>query len=441
MLIQKVSVFLHLSFHPHYRFQILPIIVSLIKLRSRSFASANDTVPTHTPSIQETMQRLGCCVLVPTYNNGGTLKKVLDGILKRTTSVIVINDGATDNTADILAVYPEVQQLHLPENKGKGNALRHGFEKAIALGFAYAITIDSDGQHYPDDIPVFLEALENSENKNILLIGARNMAQSDVPGKSSFGNKFSNFWFWFETGKRLTDTQSGYRLYPLKEIAKLRLRTPKFEFEIEVIVKAAWNGTSVQNIPIRISYDEEERVSHFRTVPDFARISVLNTWFVIVALFYIKPRNLFRKIKKKGFKQFLIENVLQHNDSPKKKALSIALGVFIGICPFWGFQTLLVFSLAVFLKLNKAIAFAFSNVSIPPMIPFIIYGSVHLGMFLTGEPLSFSMDDLTQNLEVLQHLKTYLVGSFALALIAAVLFGSIGYAVLIAKQKITVDNG
>ena len=126
------------------------------------------------------------------------------------------------------------------------------------------------------------------------------MSQSDVPGKSSFGNKFSNFWFRFETGKSLTDTQCGYRLYPLKEISELKLITPKFEFEIEVIVKAAWSGTLVDNVPVKISYDEEERVSHFRTVPDFARISALNTWFVIVAIFYIKPRDFFRKIKKKG---------------------------------------------------------------------------------------------------------------------------------------------
>ncbi len=387
------------------------------------------------------MQQLRCCVLVPTYNNAGTLQKVLEGVLKRTPDIIVVNDGATDTTSDILQQYPQIHQIQLPKNKGKGNALKVGFAKALDLGYEYAISIDSDGQHFPEDIPIFLETLEKSETKNLLLIGARNMDQSDVPGKSSFGNKFSNFWFWFETGKWLKDTQCGYRLYPLKEIEKLSLRTPKFEFEIEVIVKAAWNGTLVENVPVKISYDEEERVSHFRTVPDFARISVLNTWFVIVALFYIKPRNLFRKIRKKGFKKFMIENVLQHNDSPKKKALSIALGVFIGISPFWGFQTLLVFSLAVFLKLNKAIAFAFSNVSIPPFIPFIIYASVQLGMLLTGEQLSFSMDDFAADFEVLKHLKTYVLGSFALAAITAILFGFIGYLTLRAKRKMAINNG
>ncbi|QCX02399.1 DUF2062 domain-containing protein [Aggregatimonas sangjinii] len=389
------------------------------------------------------MQQLNCCVLIPTYNNAGTLKRVLDGVLEYTPNILVVNDGATDRTAEILSDYAQITTIHLPKNKGKGNALKIGFAEALKAGYHFAITIDSDGQHFPEDIPVFLDALEQGDTRNALYIGARNMAQSDVPGKSSFGNKFSNFWFRFETGKRLTDTQCGYRLYPLKEISALKLHTPKFEFEIEVIVKAAWNGTLVENVPVKISYDGEERVSHFRTVPDFARISVLNTWFVIVAIFYIKPRDFFRKIKKKGIKKFLIENVLKHNDPPKKKALSIALGVFLGIAPFWGFQTLLVFALAVFLKLNKAIAFAFSNISIPPMIPFIVYASVQLGVLITGEDISFSMESLTENFGALKHLKTYIIGSLTLATIASVLFGAISYLVLIltAKRKIVTDNG
>src|SRR6476620_12271402 len=123
-------------------------------------------------------------------------------------------------------------------------ALRAGFKKSVELGFHYAITIDSDGQHYPHDIPVFLNELE--QNGEALLIGSRNMVQAGIPKKSSFGNKFSNFWFWVETGIRLDDTQSGYRLYPLQHIPK-KFYTRKFEFEIEVIVRTAWKGIPVKN--------------------------------------------------------------------------------------------------------------------------------------------------------------------------------------------------
>lgn len=245
------------------------------------------------------------CVIIPTYNNCKTLRRVIDGVLFYTKNIIVVNDGATDTTGEILKEYPQIQQIHLPKNKGKGNALRVGFAAAQKQGYKYAITIDSDGQHFPEDIPAFITALEKSEHKNILLIGARNMSQESVPKKSSFGNKFSNFWFWVETGTKLQDTQSGYRLYPLEELAKLNFYTSKFEFEIEVIVKAAWSDVIVKNIPIQVLYDETERVSHFRPFKDFTRISILNTWLVTVAFLYIKPRNLFRKVKKKRGKTFL----------------------------------------------------------------------------------------------------------------------------------------
>lgn len=389
------------------------------------------------------MEQLKCCVLIPTYNNQKTLQKVIDGVLGYTDSIIIVNDGATDSTLQILQGFQQLEQIHLPKNKGKGNALKVGFQRALELGFEFAITIDSDGQHFPEDIPVFIDALEKEETKKVLYIGSRNMNQDDVPGSSSFGNKFSNFWFWFETGIKLDDTQSGYRLYPLKEIKKLKLYTPKFEFEIEVIVKAAWNGTLIKNLPIQISYGDEERVSHFRKVPDFARISVLNTWFVLVALLYIKPRDLYRKFRRKGFRRFVKEDLLHSSDSPRKKALSIALGVFIGLCPLWGAHTIIVLSLAVLFKLNKVISFAFSNVSLPPFIPFVLYLSLKMGAFVTGEELIYTVDEMVDNLGFITHLKTYIIGSITLSIVASTIFGFLGYLILTVfdRKKIAVNNG
>jgi len=377
-----------------------------------------------------TFQNVACCVIIPTYNNSKTLQRVIDGVLAHTTNVIVVNDGATDNTAQVLASYPNIEQIHLAKNKGKGNALRIGFKKAIDMGFEYAITIDSDGQHFPEDIPVFIEALKKEDTPNVLLIGARNMDQDGIPKKSNFGNKFSNFWFWVETGVRLQDTQSGFRLYPLKNIKEIKFITTKFEFEIEVIVKALWAGVAVKNIPVNVLYDETERVSHFRPFTDFTRISILNTWLVILTLFYIKPRNIWRRLRKKGFKRFIVEDFLGSHDSPKKKAFSIALGVFIGLSPLWGFHTVIVIFLAIVLKLNKVIAFAFSNVSLPPFIPFVVAMSFKTGGWVLGEDFSFSFDDLDQNFEVVEHLKVYIVGSLTLATTSALVVGILGFVVL-----------
>ncbi|SRX52963.1 DUF2062 domain-containing protein [Aequorivita sp. CIP111184] len=392
--------------------------------------------------ISEKFKTLKCCVIIPTYNNYKTLQQVIEGVLVYTEDVIIVNDGSTDSTYEILGQFPQIQQIHLSENKGKGSALRQGFKHVDSLGYNYAITIDSDGQHFPEDIPAFIIALENETNKELLLIGSRNMTQLGVPKKSSFGNKFSNFWFWVETGKRLQDTQSGFRLYPLFAMKKLKFYTKKFEFEIEAIVKAAWSDIEVKNIPIQVHYELEDRVSHFRPFKDFTRISILNTWFVLVTFIYIMPRNLFRKLKKKGLKRFIMEDFLGSDDSSEKKAFSIALGVFIGLSPIWGFHTIVVIFLALLLNLNKVIAFAFSNVSLPPFIPLILYFSLKLGSWLLGENFVLSMTEIDPSLELMKYLKSYIVGSLALSVTAAVACGIVGYVFLtLFERKKILDNG
>lgn len=384
--------------------------------------------------VQKAISEKNICVLVPTYNNEKTLRRVIGGILEYTRNIIIINDGSTDSTPFILQDYPEIRIIHLPENKGKGNALKTGFREAEKMGYSYAITIDSDGQHYPDDIPVFVEALLK-ENQDILLIGNRNMAQDGIPKKSSFGNRFSNFWFWFETGIKLEDTQSGFRLYPLHKIPR-KYFTPKFEFEIEIIVRTAWRHVPVKNVPIKVLYDPAERVSHFRPFKDFTRISILNTILVFITLVYIIPRNFIHNFKKKSFKRFIKEDVLESDGSNRTKAFSVALGVLIGFSPFWGFHTLLTISLAVLFKLNKVLAFVASNVSIPPFIPFIIAVSLFLGApFVGGNSNIFSQElnfDLVKN-----NLLQYLIGSAILSVSMSVISGT---AVFLFLNKVDPEN-
>ncbi len=385
--------------------------------------------------LEHKIKSLKICVIIPTYNNERTLKRVIDSVLEITDDLIVINDGATDSTSRILKKYTDITQIYLPKNKGKGNALRVGFKKAEELGYKFSITIDSDGEHYPEDIAVFVNQLEFEINKNILLIGSRNMNQEAVPGGSSFGNKFSNFWYKVETGIQLKDTQSGFRLYPLKELNKIKFYTSKFEFEIENIVKAAWKGIIVKNVPVKVLYDEQERVSHFRPFKDFVRISLLNTWLVLVAFIYIKPRDLIRKLRKKGIRRFIKEEILGSNESPLKSAQAMALGVFIGLTPLWGFHTILVLSLAVLFKLNKVISFAFTNVSFPPFIPFTVYASIMIGNQVLGEPTDYSFADFEQNFEFVKSLKTFVVGSFILAFVASIIVGLVSYFLLSLYNK------
>lgn len=370
-----------------------------------------------------------CCVVLPTYNNQKTLQRVIDGVLVYTMDILVVNDGSTDATNDILSQYPQIIQLHQPKNIGKGHALKIGFKHAFSMGFDYAITLDTDGQHFPVDIPNFIQALDASENKNILIIGDRNMNEADVLARSAKGNRVSTFWMKAATGLELQDSQSGFRLYPIKDIKDIRFMksTKKFEFEIEAIVKSFWSGTEIVHVPIHVLYDLSERVSHFRPFMDIARMVVLYTWFLLVRLFYITPRSFFRKLKKKGLKRFFVEDFLRHQDSPKKKALSIALGVFIGLSPLWGFHTIIVIFLAILLKLNKVISFAFSNISLPPFIPLVLLMSLQTGNWVLGIDTHYNLSTIMDNFDMVQNLKSYLVGSITLSISSAMIIGGLAY--------------
>lgn len=247
---------------------------------------------------QHLFEKFNCCVIIPTYNNAGSLAAVVESVLAYTDRIIVVNDGSTDDTKAILEKFPPLHILAFPENRGKGMALRAGFKEAVAKGYDKAITIDSDGQHYADDIPLFFDKLELMPDA--LIVGARNMAGDSIPGKSSFGYKISNFWFHFETGINLPDTQSGYRLYPVRELSRMNFFTAKYEFEIEVLVRASWAGIPVVSVPINVFYAPgKERVTHFRPFTDFTRVSILHTVLVILTAGWFFPARFFNRIKKK----------------------------------------------------------------------------------------------------------------------------------------------
>ncbi len=362
------------------------------------------------------MKALECVVVVPTYNNAGTISSVIADLQQYAEDIIVVNDGSSDATAEILSSIPGIKVVEYGSNRGKGHALRTGLKLASDMGFRYAITIDSDGQHFADDIPVFLRRIE--ECPDSLLIGARNLAADNMPSKNTFANKFSNFWYRVETGHTLSDTQSGFRLYPLRRLQGIRFLTRRYEFEVEIIVRAAWRGIRVENVPIRVYYPPvEERVSHFRPLRDFTRISILNTVLVLYALLFYYPWRCLRLLTKENIKHFLDTQVLHTTDSNLRMALSMALGVFSGIIPLWGYQLLFAGVTAHLLRLNKAVAMVFSNVSIPPMIPFILYGSMVMGAWVLGVDNLFSLDSVSMETVGLS-IGQYLAGSLCLAAVS-----------------------
>jgi len=378
------------------------------------------------------LTEINACIILPTYNNAGTLEDVLERILAVDSGarIIVVNDGSTDKTDQILNKFKDTVRVITNEvNRGKGFSLVRGFRAAVESGFENAITIDSDGQHYPEDIPLMVEKAK--ENSGVVIMGSRNMNQQGVPGKSSFGNKFSNFWFKLETWITLPDTQTGFRIYPLLPMKKMRFFTKKFEFEIEVIVRLAWKGVEFTPVPIRVKYYNENRVTHFRPARDFFRISVLNSILVLVALLYYYPKKFFSR----NTLILIRQEAIKPDESNLRKSVSLAFGCFMGIVPIWGFQLLVGIPLALLFRMNKVLFIVAANISIPPMIPFIVYASLLMGQqFIDGEIdhsaiLSFSLADIENNV------KQYFVGACILAMAAFIVVFLTSYVLLTLFRK------
>lgn len=239
------------------------------------------------------------CAVIPTYQNAKTLLKVVADVHRVVDTVIVVDDGSNDGTAALLdkatgSERPEKVLTH-PKNCGKGAALKTGLTYARQQGFRYAVTVDADGQHRADDIPALLKAVE--EEPDALAIGSRGLQHENMPAKSTFANRFSNFWFALQTLQRLPDTQSGLRVYPLRRLHGLRWMSARYEAELTLLVFSAWAGVKLLPVPVSVYYPpRDQRVTHFRPGRDFTRISVLNTLLCFLMVVYGWPRIFCRQI-------------------------------------------------------------------------------------------------------------------------------------------------
>lgn len=239
------------------------------------------------------------CAVIPTYQNAKTLLKVVADVHRVVDTVFVVDDGSNDGTAALLDKAtgnerPEKVLTH-PKNCGKGAALKTGLTYARQQGFRYAVTVDADGQHRADDIPTLLKAVE--EEPDALAIGSRGLQHENMPAKSTFANRFSNFWFALQTLQRLPDTQSGLRVYPLQRLHGLRWMSARYEAELTLLVFSAWAGVKLLPVPVSVYYPpRDQRVTHFRPGRDFTRISVLNTLLCFLMVVYGWPRIFCRQI-------------------------------------------------------------------------------------------------------------------------------------------------
>jgi glycosyltransferase involved in cell wall biosynthesis len=232
-------------------------------------------------------------VAVPVYNNARTVSTVAAGCAALGFQVLVVNDGSTDGTAASLEGL-SVNRIDFPLNRGKGAAIKAAGAWAAENGFTHVVTIDADGQHHPEDLPLF--AAELARSPRSLVIGERHFDHDSVPGISKFGRKFSNFWIRATSGRSVGDSQSGFRGYPVEVLTRIRTRAVRYNFEMEILVRSIWAGVSIGAVPIRVHYSEETKAgSSFRPFVDNARISLSFTRMFFRRLLPIPHRKLFHE--------------------------------------------------------------------------------------------------------------------------------------------------
>ena len=375
------------------------------------------------------------CV-IPHYRHFGTLAAVATGAAKHL-ETLVVDDGSGDFPADISAALDaaRVRLVRHERNLGKGAAILTAAELLYSEGVEYMIVMDADGQHLPADLPRFVAALNGHPDS--IVVGCRDFEHAaNVPQSSRFGREFSNFWCKLETGVNCSDTQSGFRAYPVRALHELRFYCRRYNFEIEALVKILWSGFALVDLPVGVVYAPPgERISHFDPWRDNVRLSLLHTCLVCRRLWPWPYRKL---VKRKSDLSFLrhpglfLKELLKENADPVGLATSAAVGTFLAVLPLLAVHMAVILYVCIRLKLNKVMALAVQNLFMPPVSPFLC---IELGYFLRHGHFwtEFTFERCLAEL----HLRVWewLLGSFILAPFWAVLMWFAVYGIARAVQR------
>lgn len=223
-----------------------------------------------------TLNTSNLAVIIPAYNEAGTIEDITSRVLAVCPNIIVVNDGSKDKTLDIIRQM-DVQVINHEHNTGKASSLWDGIQAATTMqDIAGVVTIDADGQHLPEDIPKLIEKYNRYPND--VIIGARLLKQENAPKKRLFANKFADFWVSWAAGHRIYDSQSGFRLYPAQVFDGLWVphdASRRFVFESQILIEIGKKKYNFQAVPIESIYPEDARPSHFRPVKDITAIVIM----------------------------------------------------------------------------------------------------------------------------------------------------------------------
>lgn len=374
-------------------------------------------------------------VVVPVYNQPDRLRDVVCRCLAVHPRVLVIDDGSDRDVTPLVEDLP-VEVLRHEVNHGKGAAILTAARHLRQRQATHMITLDADGQHYPEELPLFMEAVH--EHPQTLIIGVRDLGGAAVPGASRFGRAFGNFWVWVQTGTQVQDIQSGFRAYPIAALERLSCRSRRYAFEVEVVVRGIWAGLKVHPVHIRVHYPKpQQRNSHFHKLYDNVRLSLLNTHLTLRALLPWPHRQIGDLDEEASVTMWhplrSIRTLLTERATPRELGLAVALGVFLGAVPLIACHTLVILIASALLRLNRVAAVAASQLCMPPVVPALCIEAgyfMRYGRFLTLEGAHHLWDASFLELGYfgLQRLWEWFLGSLLVGTVLALVLGLMTYA-------------
>lgn len=380
-------------------------------------------------------------VVVPVFNNKGTVKEVVAACRSIVKHVLVVDDGSTDSDLAALLSGMDIVLLKHERNLGKGAAILTASRYVEERGGTYMITVDADGQHDPRDMERFFPLLQESEDR--IVVGCRDFNTDNVPASSRFGRKFANFWLKAETGCTIDDCQSGFRAYPVRYLNQLRFKGSRYDFEAEVLAKAAWAGLELLMVPISVHYPKpEERISHFKPFLDNLRLSRIHSMLVGRRLLPLPHKRLVAGNRKVDLSLLrhpgkVLRMLLKENATPEGLALSAAVGLFLAVLPILFAHSLVILYVAVRLNLNKVVALNVQHIAMPPLVPALC---IQMGYYMRNGQWLTDLSFTTVFEQFSSRLYEWFLGSLIVAPLFAVLIGAVVFVSATVIQKIRYTN-
>ena len=303
------------------------------------------------------------------------------------------------------------------------------------------ITVDADGQHDPRDMERFFPLIGESETR--LIVGCRDFNTEHVPASSRFGRAFANFWLKAETGVSVDDCQSGFRAYPVRHLNRLQFKGSRYDFEAEVLAKAAWAGLELVTVPVSVSYPRpEERVSSFKPVLDNFRLTLIHSMLVGRRLLPLPHKRLVEGKPKLDLSLLrhpgkVVKLLLQENATPEGLAMSAAVGVFLAVLPLLFVHTLVILYVALRLNLNKIVAVNVQHIAMPPFVPALC---IETGYYLRHGRWLTDLSFATVFQQFSARLYEWFLGSLLIAPLLAAVTGLVVFTIASMIKKIRYAN-